>query len=92
MTSFAAAQRMTTAGQTEAPRVIRSQKFPSANDLYRTMADVCEAFWCILCVLWLQIRVHSCPFAVPNEQLSKDQESMENACGILETFSKTFLQ
>ena len=24
-----------------------------------------EAFWCVSCVLWLKIRVHSCPFVVP---------------------------
>ena len=39
-----------------------------------------------------KIRVHSCPFVVPNKRLRCRHESMENACGILETFSKTVLQ
>ena len=44
MTSFAAAQRMITAEQTEALPILPRSKQHIANKLFRTMADVCEAF------------------------------------------------
>jgi len=65
MTSFTAAQRMTTAEPPEpltfsALRIHFIQANPSAD--WRPSG---EAFWCVLCVLWLNIRVHSCAFVVP---------------------------
>jgi len=51
---------METAEQTEAPKVFCFQNSPFANNHFRTMADVCEAFFFFRVFSGLQkIRVHS---------------------------------
>ena len=69
MTSFAPREAMTTAEPPEpltfsALRIPFIQTNPSAD-----CRPGGEAFWCVLCVLWLIIRVHSCSFVVHNQLL-----------------------
>ena len=50
MTSFAAAQHKTTTEQTEAILIFSNISY--LLKIISNKADVCEAFWCVLCVLW----------------------------------------
>ena len=69
MTFFAAAQRMTTAEQTEDNLMLLHSKSHADKKLFTTMTDDCEAlivFSVNPCILWfLKFRVLSCPFVVP---------------------------
>ncbi|MBO7532584.1 MAG: hypothetical protein J6T46_01240 [Victivallales bacterium] len=51
MASFAAAQRMTTAEQTEDILMLLHSKSHADKKLFITMSDVCEAFsvFCVFC-------------------------------------------
>ena len=61
MRSFAPREAMTTAEQTEALLIVSNPTCHVPPAIFSIMADVCEAFLFILCVLWTNDE-HSCPF------------------------------
>ena len=65
---------METAEQTEAIQIHFLSRFSVVNNIFRIMADVCEAFsfFCVFSGL-PKIRVHSCSFVVSNK-LSRQTE------------------
>ena len=70
MTSFASREAMTTAAVAGAVCVILDQRLVFIIDSFWYCRPGGEAFWCVLCVLWLKIRVHSCPFVVLLQQVT----------------------
>ena len=71
---------METAEQTEATHHLLHSRFTIVNNLYRTMADVCEAFsfFRVFSGLMTNIRVHSCSFVVLMKAVFP--ENIEIAC------------
>ena len=72
MTLFPLARSVTNRRADGGLPILLPQESPSSHKIFRMMADVCEAF-CLFSVfsgLITNIRVHSCPFVVPQKQLS----------------------
>ncbi len=74
MISFAPREAITTAAAAGAVTIICNQHLVSSLNPFGNCRPGGEAFWCVLCilwtVLWLKIRVHSCPFVVLLQQVT----------------------
>ena len=69
MTSFASREAMTTAEPPE-PLDFQHPEFILFKQFLQQIVGPAARHLCVLCVLWLKIRVHSCAFVVLNQWIS----------------------